>query len=293
VKGRLRSQPAFFMPVIRHGRDRRASPLDDDCWRRLPQGHYHPRMPGTAIIVPCYNEAGRIDVAAFESFARSAVARLVLVNDGSTDTTSAVLREIASVAEGTVVLDLTPNGGKAEAVRRGLLEGIALGADMVGFWDADLATPFDAVPGFMERLRLEPRLDAVIGSRVRLLGRSIERRALRHYTGRVFATAVSLALHLPVYDTQCGAKLFRVTPRLRHALASPFTARWIFDVELLARLGVHDGHYSAAYLLDAVYEYPLHEWRDVAGTRLRFEDYPTAALDLWHIYHTYVRGDGA
>jgi len=246
-------------------------------------------MPGTAIVVPCYNEAGRIDVAAFQSFARSGVARLVLVNDGSTDSTSAVLREIASAEPGVLVLELPSNAGKAEAVRRGLLEAMATGADAVGFWDADLATPFDAVPAFIERLRLQPQLDAVIGSRVRLLGRFIERRAVRHYTGRVFATAVSLALQLPVYDTQCGAKLFRVTPRLTDALATPFTSRWIFDVELLARLGVLDGRYSSDYLLESVYEYPLHEWRDVAGTRLRFEDFPTAALDLWQIYRRYVK----
>lgn len=248
-------------------------------------------MPGTAIVVPCYNEAARIDVAAFRSFARRGVARLILVDDGSTDATSRILREIASEADDVTVLEITPNGGKAEAVRLGMRRALAGAAEAVGFWDADLSTPFEMVPAFIDRLNRQPELDAVIGSRVRLLGRSIERRAARHYSGRVFATAVSLALRLPVYDTQCGAKLFRVTPRLTNAIATPFTSRWVFDVELLARLGVRDGHYSSDYLLESVYELPLHEWRDVAGTRLRFEDFPTAALDLWRIYRTYVLGD--
>jgi glycosyltransferase involved in cell wall biosynthesis len=263
-----------------------------NSWRDLREGRYHPLMPRTALVVPCYNEARRLNVAAFESFARSGAARLILVNDGSTDATSSVLHQVAAGANDVTVLDLTPNGGKAEAVRRGMLHALTTDADAVGFWDADLATPFDAVAAFGERLRLQPALDAVIGSRVRLLGRSIERRAFRHYTGRVFATAVSLALRLPVYDTQCGAKLFRATPRLADALATPFTSRWVFDVELLARLGVRGGRYAPDQLLQSIYEYPLQEWRDVGGTRLRFEDYPTAALDLWRIYRTYVIASG-
>lgn len=245
-------------------------------------------MPRTAIVVPCYNEAQRLDVSAFQAFARTGIAHLVLVNDGSTDTTSSILRDIASTTDNVTAIDLAQNSGKAEAVRRGLLEAVGTGADYVGFWDADLATPFDALPAFIERLDASPQLDTVVGSRVRLLGRMIERRAIRHYTGRVFATAVSLTLKLPVYDTQCGAKLFRVTPHLERAVALPFLSRWIFDVELLARLGIRNGRYSSDALLESVYEFPLREWRDVAGSRLHFEDFPTAALDLWRIRQTYI-----
>jgi glycosyltransferase involved in cell wall biosynthesis len=247
-------------------------------------------MPRTAIVVPCYNEAQRLDVAAFERFAASGIASLVLVNDGSSDATLEVLRRIAGGAPNEVtVIDVQPNAGKGEAVRRGLLDATARGHDFVGFWDADLATPFDAVGGFIEKLASNDQLDVVIGSRVRLLGRTIERRAIRHYTGRVFATAVSVALGLPVYDTQCGAKLFRATPVLERALATPFLSRWIFDVELLARLGISDGRYRAEQLLATVYELPLVEWRDVGGSKLRMEDFPTAALDLMRIYSTYIR----
>ena len=56
---------------------------------------------------------------------------------------------------------------------------------------------------------------------------------LGKYAGRIFATTVSVSLGLPIYDTQCGAKVFRQTPLLGRVLADPFESRWIFDVELL------------------------------------------------------------
>jgi hypothetical protein len=91
-----------------------------------------------------------------------------------------------------------------------------------------------------------------------------------------------------VYDTQCGAKLFRASPQLKQALAKPFMSKWVFDVELLARLGATDGRYVAARLFDTVYEYPLPEWRDVAGSKLRMSDFAKSAVDLLKIYRAYV-----
>ena len=88
----------------------------------------------------------------------------------------------------------------------------------------------------VDTLADDEHLQVVIGSRVGLLGHDIDRSLRRHYLGRIFATVSSAVLDLPVYDTQCGAKAFRVTPALRAALADPFTSRWAFDVELLGRL---------------------------------------------------------
>src|SRR5207248_10840878 len=107
--------------------------------------------------------------------------------------------------------------------------------DSIGFWDADLATPFSELPGFLAILESRAAIQIVIGARVRLLGRDISRRPSRHYVGRVGATLIASSLGLAVYDTQCGAKLFRVNDTMRKVFAAPFLSRWIFDVEIIAR----------------------------------------------------------
>ena len=248
-------------------------------------------FPATTLVVPCYDEAGRLNVAAFTAFTASQPnVSLLFVNDGSRDGTLAVLHAIRSAAgERVDVLDLERNSGKAEAVRRGLLRALAAGAEFVGYWDADLATPLDACLTFIELLRDRSSLEMVMGSRVLLLGRTIERRAVRHYAGRVFATAASVVLELPVYDTQCGAKLFRASPRLAAVLDRPFLSTWLFDVEIIARFGARSSRYAPETLRTCIYEFPLLEWRDVAGSKVRARDFVRAMFDLARIRRAYIR----
>ncbi len=225
-------------------------------------------------VVPCFEEAARLDGPAFLTLAdQCAPASLVLVDDGSRDNTGAVLGALAAQRpEHGEVLSLGTNRGKAEAVREGLRRALGGPADIVGFVDADLATP----PGELARLAALARsrsFDVVMGSRVQLLGRAIKRSAARHYLGRMFATCASLSLRLPVYDTQCGAKLFLRTPALAAALAEPFTSRWAFDVELLGRL-VQPPAGVAPLTVARIREEPLLAWTDVPGSKL----YPLAAV---------------
>jgi dolichyl-phosphate beta-glucosyltransferase len=122
-------------------------------------------------------------------------------------------------------------------------------------------------------------VDVVMGSRMARAGATIRRSLFRHMTGRVFATAASLILREPFYDTQCGAKLFRDTPALREALAMPFLSRWAFDVELLGRLlGAREPLPFTAFV-----EVPLRVWEDVGGSKLSGAGMARAALDLLRI----------
>jgi hypothetical protein len=157
----------------------------------------------------------------------------------------------------------------------------------VGYWDADLATPLEAIPEFLTVLEARPDLDMVFGSRVKLLGRQVKRRASRHYLGRVFATVVSLMLRMPIYDTQCGAKIFRVCPETSALFAEPFHTRWVFDVELLARY-IRELR-SPEIAAERIYELPLHRWEDVGGSKVKPLDFFIAFRDVLRIYWRYMR----
>ncbi len=231
-------------------------------------------MADVVLIVPCYNEAARLDV---DAFARglAAVPRLAVrfVDDGSTDGTLEVLERVrARCPERVAITRCARNGGKSEAVRQGVLAALRDDAPaFLGYWDADLATPLDEVPRFVERLEARDEVRVVLGSRVRLLGYRIKRKLTRHLFGRGFATAVSTMLSLHVYDTQCGAKLFRVVPGLADAFAEPFMSRWVFDVELLVRL-MAQWEAEGLEAADVVVELPLTRWEDVAGSKVGFAD---------------------
>ncbi len=262
-------------------------------------------MDNCVVVVPCYNEAARLDTGAFKQFvAQGHPQRFLFVNDGSTDDTAAVLDTLCRWNPRRFdVLHLPRNVGKAEAVRQGVvraLEGSMRedprdkdSVDSVGFWDADLATPLEAIPRFCELLEHNPRLQMVIGARVKLLGRTIQRKILRHYLGRIFATAASIVLRLPVYDTQCGAKLFRVGRETRAIFAQPFQTNWIFDVELLARFIRRRDAADAETVKHAIYELPLDQWRDVAGSKVKARDFFKSFFELVRIYWVYLRPGAA
>jgi glycosyltransferase involved in cell wall biosynthesis len=242
------------------------------------------------LVVPCFDEAARLDRHAFGSLLDDAALDLLFVDDGSTDGTGAVLRELANAHPGRIRwLQLERNRGKAEAVRQGLIDALSTTPPpaIVGYADADLATPAPELRRLVDVLRGSDA-QVLLGSRVALLGREVHRRPVRHYLGRIFATAASLTLRTDVYDTQCGAKLFRASPALAAALAQPFASRWVFDVELLGRLLTGTGD-AAPVPASAFLEEPLRVWRDVAGSKLDSRHMLGAVADLARIGRDLAR----
>ena len=238
------------------------------------------------IVVPCYNEADRLPVGAFKSFSCLEYSlKFLFVNDGSTDDTLNMLGSLCETnLEKFECLDV-PHSGKAEAVRKGILHALDSNPEYVGFWDADLATPLKPILDFCDLLDENSNLEMVFGSRVKLLGREIERLAIRHYLGRWFATAVSIMLKLPIYDTQCGAKIFRNSPEVCRLFENPFRTSWIFDVEILARMRQR----GKLIAKDVIYEFPLMKWCDVKGSKVKPWDFAKAFLELIRIYCLYLR----
>jgi glycosyltransferase involved in cell wall biosynthesis len=181
------------------------------------------------------------------------------------------------------VIALPHNGGKGEAVRAGLVSSLAANPSWIGYVDADMATPASEILRLLDVASSTSCIDVMIGSRVALLGRDVQRSAFRHYTGRVFATLASLVLSKPVYDTQCGAKLFRRTIAFDRSIAAPFRSRWAFDVELLGRLesaGVEPSRY---------WEEPLLVWHDIGGSRRTVPQSIGAAAELLPIWRDLRR----
>lgn len=211
---------------------------------------------------------------------------LLFVNDGSKDQTLEVINELAAEQPNQIsVFDNQPNTGKAEAVRRGMMHAFTNYPDFeyYGYWDADYATPLEELDWYVEMSSGTLKHSMIMGSRVARLGASVQRKMVRHYLGRIFSTLASNILALPVYDTQCGAKLIR-RDAVAHLFSEPFLSKWLFDVELLARLKRGIG---AETVRNEVLEVPLRVWRDVKGSKIHFTDFLKIPLDLLKIRNHY------
>lgn len=216
-----------------------------------------------SIVVPAYNEAGRIgaSVRAIDAWARASgvVIDLIVVDDGSSDATA---DEAAAAASCTVVRN--PHRGKAFAVRTGVR---MARAPAVLFTDADLAVPIEEAARFLAIL--QGGASIVIASREGSGARRIGEPWYRHAMGRVF-NAIVRALAVPgIHDTQCGFKLFEraaaqrifEASRLYADDAAPVRGAAVtaFDVEILF-LARRFGH--------RIVEVPV-EWRHVDHSKVR------------------------
>ena len=229
-------------------------------------------MKTALIVVPAYNESLRLPrllgeiKAYFESGLQDAEGlqvRFVVVDDGSRADEAVREAELVrqlQLGDAVAFLRLESNRGKGGAVRAGFDLAVRDGLAFTGFIDCDSSVSILEMHRALVCLKRENDANDVaglIGSRVRMLGRHVERSALRHYTGRIFATFVGLYFQCGAYDTQCGLKLFRTDALVRY-LHVPSDQRWIWDTQLLLAM-LHGG--------ETIHELPV-DWQERDGSKI-------------------------
>jgi dolichyl-phosphate beta-glucosyltransferase len=198
------------------------------------------------IVLPAYNEEARLTPALDELFGylhrRGHLGRdgrpgaellpadihVLVVDDGSSDGTAALVRGRPECASGELDLLAVPHGGKGAAVRAGML---AARGDLLVFADADMATPPDELVVVVDALR---DADAAYGSRIQPDGSDMRRSqpAWRRALGKAFHLLASVWVVGPIQDTQCGFKGFR-REVARDVFARQLVTSIVFDVEVI------------------------------------------------------------
>ena len=237
-----------------------------------------------SIVIPCYNEEKRLPLDEFHSFIETHPdVRLCFVNDGSTDHTLEVIRELKRDSPEIVdIVSYEKNAGKADAVRKGIhyCNG-NYKHSCIAYLDADLSA------SLQECIRLKKYLNETVqfcfGSRMMRIGSVIERQKIRFLIGRVIATCISMMLNLKVYDTQCGCKVF--TREASYSLfAEPFVSIWLFDVELFFR---YIALYKRKDIEEKMLEVPLARWIDRGESKVKKTYFLKLWLDLYRIKKQY------
>ena len=236
------------------------------------------------IVIPCFNEANRLKKNKFEVFLeKSTDINIVFSNDGSTDNTINVLEGIKSNFQEKVHIVISKsNQGKAEAVRSAILYSQkCLNFDKIAYLDADLSTSLEECSRIFDVVKGEILFG--FGSRIRKIDNHIERKFYRFFIGRVLATIISKQLHLKVYDTQCGCKVF--TKDLAHfVFREKFISKWLFDVEIFHRI---IGFKGLSNMKNVSREIPLHSWVDTEESNVKASYFFKLWLDLFKIGRKY------
>jgi dolichyl-phosphate beta-glucosyltransferase len=188
--------------------------------------------PKYSIVIPAYNESARIP-ATLEAVVsclreRGWAAEVIVVNDGSTDSTAEVVRAFARTAPEVRLVENPGNRGKGYSVRSGVLQAVG---EVVLFTDSDLSAPIEEADRLFAAI--DQGADIAIGSRWLESGRQTHKQPLyRQFFGRCFNAVTRTIMGLRFADTQCGFKAFT-----REAAQTVFQLqtieRWGFDPEIL------------------------------------------------------------
>jgi glycosyltransferase involved in cell wall biosynthesis len=236
--------------------------------------------PTYSIVIPAYNESARIP-ATLQSVVdcirqRGWSAEVVVVNDGSSDSTAEVVRAFAAANPEVRLLENPGNRGKGYSVRSGMLQAHG---EVVLFSDADLSAPIEEADGLFNAIAAGA--DIAIGSRwLETKRQTIRQPFYRQFFGRCFNGVTRFVMGLKFADTQCGFKAFT-----RAAAQTVFQLqtieRWGFDPEILfialkrgyriqevAVSWAHDERTRMSYLKDGIKmleEIAIVRWNALLG----------------------------
>ncbi|MBT8270681.1 MAG: response regulator [Bacteroidia bacterium] len=222
------------------------------------------------VVIPCYNEEDRLMSEEFTNFIdRNSGYHLCFVNDGSKDKTLDILQALQKGKEDFItVYDCEKNGGKAEAVRLGMLH-MAQKEDLdyIGFLDADLSTDLSDFDDLVKTIE-NSEFKIVSGSRISRMGADITKESARKVISLTINFIIRKILKMDFKDTQCGAKIFSKDV-IEIAFNKSFVTQWIFDVEIFKRMTQHYGLKKAKAMLC---EQPLKRWIHADGSKLSMKD---------------------
>ncbi len=196
--------------------------------------------PYLSLIIPAYNEAGRIRstlqtvTAHLDTLGRAY--EVIVVDDGSTDDTRRLTIDFASETTAVRIVSYRPNRGKGYAVRQGVF---ASRGEYIAFSDADLSAPIEQLGKLFAAI--EKGYDIAIGSRaVKGAEIPVHQPFYRELGGKALNLVIRLLAVPGIHDTQCGFKLFRGDVA-RAIFEKCFIDRWAFDVEELNRFRSNPG----------------------------------------------------
>lgn len=222
------------------------------------------------VVIPCYNEEERLSSEAFREFAHKNLGyHLCFVNDGSTDNTLKVLNDLRKGNESNIsVYNCEKNGGKAEAVRQGVLHLIQdEQLDYIGYLDADLSTDFRDFDDLVQTLETS-EFKIVSGSRISRMGADITKESARKIISITINLIIQKILGMPFKDTQCGAKI--MDKEIASTMFNKkFITKWLFDVEIFMRMRKYYGKNDAKRM---ICEQPLKRWIHADGSKLSMKD---------------------
>ncbi|MDH2207358.1 glycosyltransferase [Empedobacter sp. GD03644] len=236
-------------------------------------------MSKLAIIIPCYNEEFRLNFNEIDLLLNQANIDVYFANDGSKDNTVKKINQYIQNKPNTFLFDYKKNEGKAFTIYKSLDSLYEQNKyTYIGYLDADFSTKSVDFLSMYNYLQNSPK-EFILASRIMLLNSNIKRKKYRHYIGRIILTIINIKYKLGIYDTQCGAKIFSQNI-LNEVLKTPFQTAWLFDAEVFIRL-------KKSNLLTNGVEFPITNWEDVAGSKLKLTDGFEILKEINTLYKNY------